>query len=167
MTARPKHDRPTDHPPTGREAPSSAQTPATPNTTRPDAPHTEEAPTGRESVPREACGRMRPGYPGRDRLDQAQSRLRAKLKALARESVADEPLRPALAAIVDAACAEFDRLTAAADQALAGSARHQAGIRRELAKMQRLARQAPAGRGRELAEATVAELRSQLVEVEL
>lgn len=125
--------------------------------------------TGREGLPRDAHAGASAsrGYPGRDRLDAAEQRFRARLKAVAREAITDEPMQAALAELIDAAVRDLEQLAEVADRALAAGGRHQARIRSEIKKAEQLARRAPAGRARELADAQVVALKSQIVAADL
>jgi hypothetical protein len=106
--------------------------------------------------------RRQRGYPARDRLDASSAMFRRSLARLGREAEREPGLGEQLAEIISAACAELDRLAAVAEKAVASSPRHQARLRREIAKAEALLRQMPADRRGSL-EADLADLRAVLV----
>lgn len=158
-----------DHPKRSNPQSSRRQTPEPPVTPAPHATPPGDRATGRDRLPRDTPAGVSAsrGYPGRERLDAAEQRFRARLRAVAREAVTDEEMQRPLAELIDAAVRDLEQLAEVADRALAAGGRHQVRIRAEIKKAEQLARRLPAGRARELANAQVATLRGQLVAADL
>lgn len=83
------------------------------------------------------------GYPGRERLNAANSCLRRALARLYREAVRhDRELLPRVQQLAGEAAETLERLAAAAEAAEDSSARHQAALKAEREKLERIARKA-------------------------
>ncbi|MFE4409078.1 hypothetical protein [Streptomyces sp. NPDC056821] len=81
------------------------------------------------------------GYPGRDRLDDANRQFRRALARLAKEGRRhDHALLGEVERIAAEAAGTLDRLTRAAIEAEGNSARHRAALAREQQTLDRLAR---------------------------
>ncbi|NED35572.1 hypothetical protein [Streptomyces sp. SID8499] len=81
------------------------------------------------------------GYPGRDRLDEANRHFRRALARLAREGRRHDPtLLAEVERIATEAAGTLDRLTTAAFKAEGNSARHRTALTREQQNLDRLTR---------------------------
>ncbi|MFE0727064.1 hypothetical protein ACFW2X_02215 [Streptomyces antibioticus] len=86
-------------------------------------------------------GEQSSGYPGRDRLDDANRQFRRALARLAREGRRHDPdLLAEVERIAAEAADTLDRLTQAATTAEGNSARHRAALAREQQNLDRLTR---------------------------
>lgn len=106
----------------------------------------------------------RVAYPGRDRLDAASNRFRKGMLSLSVEALSDERLAGDLAELVDAATDALHGLAARAEAAALRSGRHQARVRRELTKAEKLERRATSDLAQEVAQRQIEHLRTLLVD---
>ncbi|MEU3730293.1 hypothetical protein AB0E81_12900 [Streptomyces sp. NPDC033538] len=88
-----------------------------------------------------APGEQPSGYPGRDRLDDANRRFRRALARLAREGRRHDPdLLAEVERIAAEAAGTLDRLATVAVKAEGNSGRHRAALEREQQNLDRITR---------------------------